>query len=271
MPPVKFKSPLEWIVVSTVPPIMLAVPPVRISREARLAELIKVPPVTVAFAPEPEVMVVTPLLMSISPPETLRFVISMVEFKVPLTVVIDPVTLPPVRLTEPFSRYSESRVALLVRLPPRIRVVFAVPPVRFAEPPMTVIFRRVTFEVNDPLDTVVRPVTFPPVKPVFPPLIFRVFIDPLDMEEFPEVTRVPIVPLEIARDPFESTVRFEISMDVSRIPPVIVAFPRRVPPDMFDVPFVTVTPFRVPPVTVRTPAEDVAPTTVPPVISADPD
>lgn len=90
--------------VSTVPPIILAVPPVRISREARLAELIKVPPVTVAFAPEPEVMVVMPLLMSISPPETLRFVISMVEFKVPLTVVIDPVTLPPVRLTEPFSR-----------------------------------------------------------------------------------------------------------------------------------------------------------------------
>ena len=60
---------------------------------------------------------------------------------------------------------------------------------------MTVISPRVTFEVNEPLDTVVRPVTFPPVKLVFPPLIFRVFIDPLDMEEFPEVTRFPIVPL----------------------------------------------------------------------------
>ena len=84
---------------------------------------------------------------------------------------------------------------MLVRLPPRIRVEFAVPPVRFAEPPITVRSPRVTFEVNEPLDTVVRPVTFPPVKLVFPPLIFRVFIDPLDMEEFPEVTRFPIVPL----------------------------------------------------------------------------
>ena len=60
-------------------------------------------------------------------------------------------------------------------------------------------------------------------------------------------------------------------MDVAKLPPVIVAFPRRVPPDMFDVPLVTVTPFRVPPGTVRTLAEDEAPTTVPPVILADPD
>ena len=195
VPPVKFKSPEEMTMVSTLPPEILAVPPARISRELRLAVHIKIPPVTEALAPEPDVMVVIPLLTSISPPVTLRFGRSIDEFRFPLTVEIEPVTLPPARSTEPFSRYSESRIAALVRLPPRMRVVFAVPPVKSVEPPVTVKSPRVTFEVNDPLDTEVRPVTLPPVRSVFPPLIFSVFIDPPAMAVLPEVSRVPIVPL----------------------------------------------------------------------------
>lgn len=104
MPPETFKSPDERIVLATIPPMIFAVPLAKISSEAKLAELIKVPPEMEAFAPLPDVMVVIPLVTRISPPVTLRFGRSMDEFKFPLTVVIDPVTLPPVRLTEPFSR-----------------------------------------------------------------------------------------------------------------------------------------------------------------------
>lgn len=69
-----------------------------------MAELIKVPPDTEAFAPNPAVMVVIPLVTTMSPPETLRFGRSIEASKVPFIVVIEPLILPPVRLTDPFSR-----------------------------------------------------------------------------------------------------------------------------------------------------------------------
>lgn len=80
-------------------------------------------------------------------------------------------------------------------VPPRIRVAFALPPVKFAEPPVMVRSPSVIFEVNEPFENVVRPVTFPPVRLVFPSRIFSVVIEPQDMNELPEESKVPIVPL----------------------------------------------------------------------------
>ena len=142
---------------------------------------------------------------------------------------------------------------MLVRSPPEIVVTPAVPPVRFADPPDTDRFARVTLEVNDPPVTFDNPVTFPLVRLVVPLVVMRVLSDPPVRFNVPAVIVVPLTDPPV----------------ISTVPPVVtfklfrLTFDVNVPPVTFDRP-VTVTPVRsvvlletiepkVPPVAINVP------------------
>ena len=159
-------------------------------------------------------------------------------------------------------------MAVLVRSPPEIVVTPAVPPVRFADPPDTDRFARVTLEVNDPPVTFDNPVTFPLVRLVVPLVVVRVLSDPPARFNVPAVIVVPLTdpPVISTVPPVVTFKLFRLTFDVN-VPPVTFDRPVTLPPVSMVVPL-DVSVLRDPPVRFKSPAERVAPVTFPPVISA---
>ena len=157
---------------------------------------------------------------------------------------------------------------MLVRLPPEIVVTPAVPPVKFADPPDTDRFARVTLEVNDPPVTFDKPVTLPPVRLVVPLVVVSVFSEPPVRLKVPAVVVAPItVPPVISTAPPVVTFKlFRLTFDVN-VPPVTFDRPVTFPPVSVVVPLDTSV-LSDPPVRFRRPAEIVDPVTFPPVILA---
>ena len=159
-------------------------------------------------------------------------------------------------------------MAVLVRSPPEIVATQAVPPVRFADPPDTDRFARVTLEVNDPPVTFDKPVTLPPVRLVVPLVVVSVFSEPPVRLKVPAVVVAPItVPPVISTAPPVVTFKlFRLTFDVN-VPPVTFDRPVTFPPVSVVVPLDTSV-LSDPPVRFRRPAEIVDPVTFPPVILA---
>ena len=82
VPPEAFRLP-ALVVAPIVPAEILAVPAAPTVRLVRLAALISVPPVTLADAPEPEVMLVVPAVVVTDPPDTVTLDRSMAVISVP--------------------------------------------------------------------------------------------------------------------------------------------------------------------------------------------
>ncbi len=159
-------------------------------------------------------------------------------------------------------------MAVLVRPPPVIVVTLAVPSVRFADPPDTVKFARVTSERNEPPVTFDKPVTFPPVRLVVPLVVVSAFSEPPVRFKVPAVVVAPLtVPPVISTVPPVVTFKLlRITFDVN-VPPVTFDRPVTFPPVKVAVPLDTSV-VRDPPVRLRLPAEIVVPVTLPPSISA---
>ena len=159
-------------------------------------------------------------------------------------------------------------MAVLVRSPPEIVATQAVPPVRFADPPDTDRFARVTLEVNDPPVTFDKPVTLPPVRLVVPLVVVSVFSEPPVRLKVPAVVVAPItVPPVISTAPPVVTFKlFRLTFDVN-VPPVTFDRPVTFPPVSVVVPLDTSV-LSDPPVRFRLPAKIVDPVTFPPVILA---
>ncbi len=96
---------------------------------------------TLAEAPEPEVIFVVPAVVVTDPPETVTLDRSMAVIRVPLDATA-PVWVPPVRFAVPDVKVIACRLAFAVRFPPLIVVVpptspplliVVVPPVRVAK------------------------------------------------------------------------------------------------------------------------------------------
>ena len=157
---------------------------------------------------------------------------------------------------------------MLVRSPPEIVATQAVPPVRFADPPDTDRFARVTLEVNDPPVTFDKPVTLPPVRLVVPLVVVSVFSEPPVRLKVPAVVVAPItVPPVISTAPPVVTFKlFRLTFDVN-VPPVTFDRPVTFPPVSVVVPLDTSV-LSDPPVRFRLPAKIVDPVTFPPVILA---
>ena len=183
VPPVAFRLP-ALVVAPIVPAEILAVPAAPTVRLVRLAALISVPPVTLADAPEPAVMLVVPVVTLTEPAETVTFPRSMAVIKAPADETL-PVRLPPVRLAVPAVPTVRSfRMALAVNVLPVTLarpVTFAVPPVMFVTPAVriepispsvilaapaapTVRLPRLTFESSVPAVTLALPVNVPPER-----------------------------------------------------------------------------------------------------------
>ena len=156
------KLPPDWVTVATDPPVRLVVPP-------EIATLPRVP--FDISDPEPE-MVVRP----------------------PITPVLLTVVVPPERLAKPVI------LAALLTDPPVCVRFDAVPPVRLAVPPLTVMPASVAFDVSVPAVSVVVPVTVPPVRFVVPlePIEARV---PPVMFKAPALVVAPTVPAEMLAVP----------------------------------------------------------------------
>ena len=159
-------------------------------------------------------------------------------------------------------------MAVLVRSPPEIVVVPAVPPVRFADPPDTDRFARVTLEVNDPPVTFDNPMTFPLVRLVVPLVVVRVLSDPPVRFNVPAVVVAPLTdpPVISTVPPVVTFKLFRLTLDVN-VPPVTFDRPVTFPPVSVVVPLDTSV-LSDPPVRFRRPAEIVDPVTFPPVILA---
>ena len=82
VPPVAFRLP-ALVVAPIVPAEILAVPAAPTVRLVKLAALTNVPPVTLADAPEPEVMLVVPAVVVTDPPDTVTLDRSMAVISVP--------------------------------------------------------------------------------------------------------------------------------------------------------------------------------------------
>ena len=126
---------------------------------------------------------------------------------------------------------------MLVRSPPEIVVTPAVPPVRFADPPDTDRFARVTLEVNDPPVTFDNPVTFPLVRLVVPLVVVRVLSDPPARFNVPAVIVVPLTdpPVISTVPPVVTFKLFRLTFDVN-VPPVTFDRPVTLPPVSVVVP-----------------------------------
>ena len=147
VPPVAFKLP-ALVVAPIVPPEILAVPAAPTFRLVRLAALIKVPPVTLADAPEPAVIFVVPAFTVTEPAETVTFPRLMAVIKVPADETLPVVTNPPVRLAVP--------EAPTVRLS-KLTLEISVPAVTFAVP------LNVPLERLDVPPFTISPLSVPPV------------------------------------------------------------------------------------------------------------
>ena len=147
VPPVAFRLP-ALVVAPIVPPEILAVPAAPTFRLVRLAALIKVPPVTLADAPEPAVIFVVPAFTVTEPAETVTFPRLMAVIKVPADETLPVVTNPPVRLAVP--------EAPTVRLS-KLTLEISVPAVTFAVP------LNVPLERLDVPPFTISPLSVPPV------------------------------------------------------------------------------------------------------------
>ena len=136
---------------------------------------------------------------------------------------------------------------MVVRDPPLMIVVFAVPPVRFAVPLTTVMQPSEILELSDPPVIFVWPVTFPPLSCVVP-LDVSVVNEPPVRFNWPLEVVETIVPSVIFAVAFAPMARLLRSTEEMKFPPVIMELPFNVPPERLAVPFETKRPLSVPPV-----------------------
>ena len=203
------------------PSVILAVPEAPTVRLVRLAALNNVPPVTLAVAPEPDVMLVVPAEVVTDPAETVTLPRLMAVIRAPAEETL-PVRLPPVRLAVPPPTVRSFRIALAVNVLP----VTLARPVTFAVPPVMFVVPAVRIEPISPAVILAVPEA-PTVR--LPRLIFEskvpavILALPLNVppERF-EVLALTIRPLSVPPVRFKST---EVVVRPVMLPPEIVTLP----------------------------------------------
>ena len=239
---VRHPEPVTVVVPSILPSERIVVVPFdRLAKPVILATLMTVPPDCVRLAAVPPVRFAFPAVTTKACREAFAVRLPLLTVVVPPTIPpLLIVVFPPVRLANPVI------LATLTTVPPDCVRLAAVPPVRLAVPDDTATAPNVALAVNVPAVTFDRPVTVA----VFRLVVLLESIEanvPSEADRLPALIVVPTDPPVMLAVPAAPTVRLPRFWLESRVPPVTLARPSTWPPEMFEVPPVTVRLVRLPP------------------------